>query len=187
MADFDQSVGWEDLERRLEITDNPRHRALIQTVIDHAKAEAVGDVEGLMKTLVPEPAYHFWSARGDTGPKGYETVRRYYDDFVKSGTAILQSKKERIIVDDWSICHEGTLTTLLPWNLAKARGYAITDESGHYRVFMRMVILWSFDEDAKATGEDSYGALDPTKFERIPDDELPQNYVDYLTSIGFPV
>ena len=114
-------------------------------------------------------------------------VRTYYENYVKSGAAILESVKERIIVDDWSICHEGTLTTLLPWQLAKGRGYAITDESGHYRVWMRVVILWSFDEDARAYGEDSYSAVRPEDFERIPDDELPPVYVSYLESIGMAV
>jgi hypothetical protein len=187
MLDFDQTRGWEALEQRLAATENPRHRALLQTVIDHAKAESVGDVETLMKTLIPEPRYHFWGARGDIGPKGYDAVRTYYEDYVKSGAAILESVKERIIVDDWSICHEGTLSTLLPWHLAKARGYAITDESGHYLVRMRVVILWSFDEDARAFGEDSYSAIRPDDFVRVPDDELPAVYVDYLTSIGMSV
>jgi hypothetical protein len=187
MLDFDQARGWEALEQRLAATDNPRHRALLSTVIEHAKAEAVGDVETLMKTLIADPAYHFWGPKGDIGPKGYDGVRQYYDAFVASGAAILQSVKERIIVDDWSICHEGTLSTILPWQLAKARGYAITDESGHYLVRARVCILWSFDDEARAFGEDSYSATRPDDFERIPDDELPSFYTDYLQSIGMPV
>ena len=48
MADWDQSVTWQDLEARLEATTNPRHRQMLQVVIDHGKAEAVGDVDALM-------------------------------------------------------------------------------------------------------------------------------------------
>ncbi len=187
MLDFDQSLGWKALEERLAVTDNPRHRKLIQTVIDHAKAESVGDLEGLMDTLIAEPQYHFWGPRGDSGPKGQEGVRGYYQAYVNSGAAILQSPKERIIVDDVSICHEGVISTLLSWDLAKARGYAIPEDRGHYIVHMRVVILWSFDEDGRAFGEDSYGIINPQDFEPVADEDLPAVYVDYLASIGASV
>jgi hypothetical protein len=186
MLDFDQTLGWKALEERLAATDNPRHRKLIQTVIDHAKAESVGDLEGLMDTLVAEPQYHFWGPRGDSGPKGQDGVRGYYEAYINSGGAILSSPKERIIVDDLSVCHEGVISTLLSWDLAKARGYAIPTESGHYIVRMRTVILWSFDEDGRAFGEDSYGIINPHEFEPVADEDLPAVYVDYLASIGAP-
>jgi len=163
---------------------NPRHRRLLQVVIDHAKAEAVGDLDGLMATLVPEPKYHFWGTRGDTGPKGYDGVRQYYDNYVRSGAAILSSPKERIVVDDDTICHEGVITTLVPWPIAKARGYAIPEERGHYAVRMRSVILWSFDENGLAFGEDSYNTIEPDDFDQLADEDLPPVYVDYLASIG---
>ena len=40
MADWDQSVTWQDLEARLEVTTNPRHRQMLQVVADHGKAES---------------------------------------------------------------------------------------------------------------------------------------------------
>jgi hypothetical protein len=187
MLDFDQSVGWTALEARLAATDSERHRVVIQTVIDHAKAEAVGDIDGLMKTLVAEPQYHFWGPRGDTGPKGYEGVRRYYEDYVKSGAAILSSVKERVAVDDRTICHEGTISTLASWKIARQRAYSIPRDDGHYLLRMRTVILWSFDDDGRAYGEDSYTAYGPDDYERVEVAELPPVYVDYLRSIGHPV
>ena len=75
MLQFDQSIGWEALEKRLAETESPRQRQLIQVVIDHARAEAVGDIDGLMATLVAEPEYHFWGPGGDRGPKGADAVR----------------------------------------------------------------------------------------------------------------
>jgi len=187
VLDFDQSVGWTSLEERLAVTESPRHRTVIQTIIDHAKAEAVGDIDGLMKTLVAEPRYHFWGPRGDTGPKGYASVRRYYEDFLESGAAILSSVKERVAVDDWTICHEGTIRTLASWKIAKARGYCVPRDDGHYLLRMRTVILWSFDEDGRAHGEDSYSAYGPKDYERVAEADLPPVYVDYLRFIGHPV
>lgn len=184
MLDFDQGIGWRDLSARLAATDSPRHRVLLQTVIDHAKAESVGDLDALMRTLVPEPRYHFWGPRGDTGPKGYEGVRQYYRDYIAGGGAILASRKDRIVVDDWTICHEGVISTLLSWELAKRRGYAIPADEGHYLVHMRAVIFWSFDADGLAHGEDSYSTILPHDFERVADEDLPKVYVDYLESIA---
>ena len=84
MLAMDQSVTWRQLEERLERTANPRHRKMLQTVIDHAKAESSGDVDGLMATLGADPKYHFWSSGKDWGPKGREQVRAFYEDFVAS-------------------------------------------------------------------------------------------------------
>jgi hypothetical protein len=184
---FDQSIGWEALEKRLAETESPRQRRLIQVVIDHARAEAVGDIDGLMATLVAEPEYHFWGSGGDRGPKGAAGVRAYYEDYVSSGAAILESRKDRIAVDDSTIIHEGVISTLVSWDIAKARGYAIPEERGHYLVRMRSVILWSFDEAGLALGEDAYTTIQPGDFVAVPDDELPPVYVDYLASIGATV
>ena len=187
MIDFDQTATWRTLEEHLATLTSPRQQAILQTVIDHAKAEAAADVDGLMKTLVDEPQYHFWSRGGDNGPKGYDAVRTYYGDYVESGAAILMAPMDRIIVSDNSVANESVMTTLGSWRIAKQRGYAIPEERGHYAMRMQIVNLWTFDDDARAYGEDAYTSIDPTDFDRLDDDELPSVYVDYLKSIGHEV
>jgi len=59
MLDFDQSVVWRELEMRQARTNNPRHRQLLQVVINHGRAEVNRDLDALMATLVAEPEYHF--------------------------------------------------------------------------------------------------------------------------------
>jgi hypothetical protein len=184
MLQFDQSRIWTDLEARLARTENPRHRKLLETVITHGKAEAALDVDALMATLVPEPRYHFWRDGRDFGPKGYEGVRTYYEAFATGGGAVFESPKERICVDDDMIVHEGVLRNLIPGHLAKARGYHVPSEAGHYLVRFRSVILWEFDAEGRAVGEDSYSSIDPDAFEAVADADLPPVYLDYLRSIG---
>ena len=185
MITFDQSIGWQALEERLAVTESPRQRKLIETVIAHAKAEAEFDLDGLMKTLVAEPEYHFWRDGRDVGPKGYDGVRNYYKDFVASGAAVLTSRKDRIVADDHSITHEGIISTLGTGKIAKARGYNnIDDENAHYLMRARTNILWSFDEDGLAYGEDSYGSSNPDDVDKIAIEDLPQVYVDYLAMLG---
>src|SRR3954466_13110794 len=103
MFEFDQSLTWRMQEAHLATLTSDRQRAILQTVIDHGKAEAVADVDGLMKTLVDEPEYRFWGPKGDTGPKGYKAVRSFYENVVKSGGGMLSSTQDRIIVSENSI------------------------------------------------------------------------------------
>jgi hypothetical protein len=159
---------------------------LLSVVIEHGKAEAARSLDRLMATLVAEPQYHFWVGGRDVGPKGYDAVRRYYEAFVIGGGAVFESPKERIVVDDDTIAHEGRISNLVSGAIAKARGYNVPDETGHYLVRFRNVVFWSFDEAGLALGEDSYSAIDPDDFERVADADLPPVYLDYLESIAGP-
>jgi hypothetical protein len=184
MIDFDQSITWRTLEERLAHVDSPRQRQLVETVLAHMRTEAAADLDGLMATLVDDPQYHTWGAMGDIGPKGYDAVRTFYADFVASGAAVLQMPLEHIVIDDERIAYDGTMTTIGSWQIARERRYAIPEDGGHYLLRMRLVNLWPFAEDGRALGEDSYSAIDPNDFERIPEGELPKVYVDYLERIG---
>jgi hypothetical protein len=183
-VDFDQSISWRELEARLERTSNPRHRVMIQTVIDHARAEARGDVDGLMATLADDPQYHFWSAGQDWGPKGRAGVRSFYEQFVASGAGFFESYKPRIVVDDDNVVTESVMRGIVPGAVAQARGCDVDDVDGHYLVTARTAIFWPFDEACELIGEDSYGSADVTQCERVSDHELPAAYVAMLEAIG---
>jgi hypothetical protein len=185
MLDFDPTLGWLALDQRLARTESPRQQKIIQTVIDHARAEYERDLDGLMATLVEDPQYHFWRSTGeDFGPKGYDAVRNYYAQYVAGGGAVISSPKDRVIVDDGSICTEGRLTTLGSGRIGKARGYHVDDESAHYLLGMRNTVLWSFDERGLAYGEDTYSTIDPDDFVKVAPADLPDYYVDYLRGLG---
>jgi hypothetical protein len=79
------------------------------------------------------------------------------------------------------------LTTLASGRIAKARGYNVDDESAHYLLPMRNTVLWSFDADGRAYGEDAYSMIDPDEFTKVDEADLPDFYVDYLASIGHDV
>jgi len=185
--DFDQGITWYGLEEKLERTTNPRHRQMLETVIEHAKSETRGDVDGLMSTLGDDPQYHFWSGGKDWGPKGLDAVRKYYDDFVASGAGFFESFKARTVVDDDNVVTESVMRGIIPGRVAKRRGYAIDDLDAHYLVFNRTAIFWPFDESCTLIGEDSYGTSDLKDITLIPDDELPDEYVAMLEAIGQPL
>jgi hypothetical protein len=184
MFQFDQSVSWRQLEERLAETTNPRHRRMLETVIAHARAEADGDVDGLMGTLVADPQYHFWRDAKDWGPKGAAGVRSFYETFVASGAGFFESYKPRIVVDDDHVVTESVMRGIVPGAVARQRGCNVPDVDGHYVVTARTVIFWPFNEAAELIGEDSYGSSDATDFQRVPDEELPEAYVAMLDAIG---
>ena len=184
MIDFDQSVIWQQLEERLAKTENPRHRQMLQTVIDHGKAEAAGDVPAMLATLNDDPQYHFWGQGRDWGPKGLDAVRAYYVGFVASGAGFFESRKDRIVVDDGCVVTENAMRGIIPGAIARARGYDVDDVDGHYLVTNRVVVLWPFDESGALIGEDSYGTSDLTDIQRVPDDDLPEAYREMLRAIG---
>jgi hypothetical protein len=185
--DFDQTISWRGLEERLARTDDPRHRKMLQTVIDHAQAESYGDVDGLMATLGDDPQYHFWSGGTDWGPKGADAVRAYYRDFVASGAGFFESYKARIVVDDDNVVTESVMRQLVPGRVAQQRGYDIPDVDAHYIVSARTAIFWPFDESCTLIAEDSYGSSDLRDLTLVPDDELPADYVAMLDAIGQPL
>jgi hypothetical protein len=187
MLDFDPRRGWEALQARLDRTESTRQRTMLETVIEHVRAEIDMSLDRLMATLVAEPEYHFWVGGKDVGPKGYDAVRDYYATFVASGGAVMQSPKDRIVVDDDNIVYEGVISNIVPGRVAKARGYTIDDEGAHYLVRFRNVVFWSFDSDGLALGEDSYTAIDPDDFDQVDPSDLPDAYVTYIESLGEPV
>jgi len=187
MLDFDPRRGWEALDARLNRTESPRQRKMLETVIEHVQAEMAMSLDRLMGTLVAEPEYHFWVGGKDVGPKGYDAVRDYYAAFVASGGAVMQTPKDRIVVDDDHIAYEGMISNVVPGRVAKARGYNIDDEAAHYLVRFRNVVFWSFDDDGLALGEDAYTAIDPGDFDELDSSDLPDAYVKYLESLGEPV
>ena len=183
--ELDQSKMWTAIEERHARTDDPRHRQMLEVVIEHSKAEAARSVERLMATLVEDPQYHFWVNGRDVGPKGRQGVLDYYVNFVRGGGAVFESPKERIVVDDHNVVSEAEVRNIVTGAIAKARGYRVPDEQGYYEVRFRNIVFFTFGDDpTKAIGEDSYSQFDPDAWRRVDEADLPDAYRAYLAELG---
>lgn len=175
---IDQDVIVRQLTEKIEKTTSPRQRAMLERVREHAAAEARADLQGLMNTLSPEPAYHFWGPQGDWGPKGRESVASFYTEYVRSGRQFLEVDCERIVADDDCVVLETVIKAIFPGSemvkdpQAAAAGL---DPARHYLLTTRNVTFWPFDADLKITGEDSYSGA-PKDIRPLEDDELPEGY-----------
>jgi hypothetical protein len=182
VMNIDQSLMWKAMEERLARTTSPRHRQMLQAVIDHSKAEAAGDLDGVLATLSGNPSYHFWSDGHDVGPKGMTAVIEFYKRLVHSGAAYLESPKDRIVVDDDNVVTEMRVRQIVHGVVAKANGYQVEDEKAFYCIRFRAVILWPFTPEGKIDGEDSYVSRDLADITRLDDADVPQSLRDLVAA-----
>lgn len=174
----DQELILRQLDDKRKTTSNPRVRAMLARVREHAAAEKRADLQGLMDTLSPNPEYHCWEPTGDTGPKGRDGVEEFYANYVRDRRQFLEVDCERIVADEDCVVLETVLKAIFPGPVMAAHPLAAfmdvqTDQ--HYLFTGRVVVFWPFDQDAMILGEDSYSG-GPYDVRVLSDDELPEGY-----------
>jgi hypothetical protein len=175
MDRIDPTKTWRKVEERLERETDPRRRALLENVLAHMKAEAAGDLAGLMSTLAPDPRYHQWGASPvDNGPKGRAAVQKFYEDFVASGSTNLEYDVEHLVVDEDCIVTEGIMRIAYPGRTVAALGKDVDDLDAYYLYESRMCVLWPYDADGMLLAEDAYTATDGfANLRKLEPEELP--------------
>src|SRR5687767_233901 len=175
MSRIDPTKTWRLVEERLAREDDPRRRQLLENVLAHMKAEAAGDIGGLMATLAPDPRYHQWGATpADHGPKGRDAVEQFYRDFVASGATNLEYDVERLVVDDDCIVTEGIMRIAYPGRTLEAMGRTVDDPEAYYLYEARMAVFWPYDAEGRLLAEDAYTATDGfAHMPQLAPDELP--------------
>lgn len=160
MAVIDVSRTWSTVEERLATEQDPVLRRNLGVVLEHMKAEAHGDIDGLMGTLADEVDYHAYGAGPEQSPTGRAEVRRFYEDFVAGGATQLEFAIDRLVVDRHCVLTEGTMRMAWPGRTLAAMGIEVDDPEAHYLFEAHMATLWPFDEEGKVLGEDTYTGED---------------------------
>jgi hypothetical protein len=186
--DFDPKRTYTDLEPYLVRLGSERQRANLQTVIDHARGEVERDLDLILGTLQDDAEYHFWSWRStEDAPKGNASIRAYYEYYVASGQACIESRKIRVSVSDDLVCTENLVTNIHSGEIAVMYGFEIDEKDAVYATRMRNLVLWSMDEHAKTRGEDAYTWRCPADFVKLAARDVPRPYLDYMAEIGLEV
>lgn len=179
---FDAQQTWTSFEKFKGRATTPRQAQILQTVIDHSRAEVAGDIPGVLKTLTDNPEYHdygvFKGVPTDTGPKGLPAVSSLYSAMVDNGSYVIESQKHRVIVDDERLVSEGTFRQVLTADAARAMGHAGPEAEGYFMVIARTVVFWEFDEAGRAKGEDRYVFVQ--SIEPLAAEDLPENFPERL-------
>jgi hypothetical protein len=157
MAVIDVTRTWTKVEERLATETDPVLRRNLETILAHMKAEAAGDIDGLMATLSEHPQYHAYGTDDPAlNPSGRGGVRAFYEAFVASGATRLQFDLDRLVVDRDCVLTEGVMRMAWPGWVLQARGTEVDDPDAFYLYEARMATLWPMDEHGLARGEDTY-------------------------------
>ena len=169
----------------LDTETNPTRRRNLETLIAHMMAETLEpDLEVLMATVAPEPAYHSWGAAPyDAAPKGRDGVTKHYAEFHANVGNAVEFFIERMAMSDTLLAIDGTVRRVFPGGglaLGDAAGVSVDrsqlDDDGFYLWETRMAVFFEFDDDGLVLAEDTYATGgDAQHFRRLDDDEVPQS------------
>ena len=162
---IDPNRTWKLVEERLAGEKDPTRRRNLELVLAHMKAEAHGDIEGVVATLCEKPRYRTHDLPGEAfmNPSGdKDAVRRFYDlTIIQTGAHRLEFDCDRVIVDDASVFTEGVMRMAYPGTTLQAMGIEIDDPEAFYLFETRMGVVWPVDpESGLLVGEETYSGTD---------------------------
>ncbi len=168
----------DQIDAKIAATSNPRHQSMLKNFREHVAAELDGrDLNRIMRTLVPEPQYHWWGmGLGDVGPKGKAAVEAHYRQMLDEGFNLHQHELNRIVVDDTNIFLDGPIHIVFPGKALKNMGFPVEDIDAFYLFSYHAWALFQYDDSGKFTCEDSYmdGAMTMERLKKLKPEEVPE-------------
>lgn len=163
------------LEARRAQTENPRHAAMLDVLIEHSVAEVRDlDIDRTMATLVDDCVYHHYGDRAflQGGAlarvlQGPDEIRAYYLQGMESGMLRmdrLEVEIEHFFISDEAIAWDGFVRLRLPGSVLAAAGAPLPDggtAEDDYVQTIRTAIVIPF-RDGLMVGEDFYYDGQPT-------------------------
>jgi hypothetical protein len=93
------------IDRLLEVTDNPRHRFMLQAYSRHRYLEVAGRYEEIFASdmMSMHPAYIFKAGGNDASLDGQDNVKSLYRFWAETNQAIFFVENEEVAVSDHNI------------------------------------------------------------------------------------
>ncbi len=164
------------VDAAIAASSSERHKAILENYREHMAAEIDGNRDRILATQVAEPEYHIYGAGvGDTGPKGGDQVRAFYDNIIDNGFNILEYEIDKIFCSDDNLFHEGTLNICFPGKTLKEMGMPIDDVDYYYLYSYRTCAIFPYAASGLALGEDVYsdGPMSMDRVHKLELDMLP--------------
>jgi hypothetical protein len=181
MPHIDQSLTYAAIEQRLANTTNPRHRMMLERLLQHSRGECEADLEAVMATLAPNPVYRTWQAGPEMNVDGTEAVRAFYiNEVFGKGRHVFEAPKYRIVVDDDTIITEGISRTVIWGRDLIAAGASVDDADACYVYNIRILVVWPYDENGYLLGEEGWSAPVPGPLEKLADEDVPAIFKTYV-------
>jgi len=177
------------IDRLLEVTENLRHRFLLQAYHRHRFLEIAGRYEEIFAAdmMVPRPVYHFQAAGINARLEGQDAVKSLYRMWSETNQTTFYAENEQIAVADNFIASTATVyqqvwgrsltlnkaLSYMPAFLSrrvldrvlKAKGLK-ADENAMYLFRNEIQMFWPYDDRGRLVGEDVWEP-DPDKAQII--------------------
>jgi len=186
------------IDRLLAVTENPRHRFLLQAYSRHRYLEVAGRYEEIFapEMMASNPCYHFYAGGMSDRLEG-QSVKSLYRMWAESNQSIFYVENEQVAVTDNFIASTSTYHQQVSGKslmLSKVRSYMPgflsdvilkkvlakkgikADENSMYLYTNTLEMNWPYDDRGRLIGEDVWEP-DPDKA-----DIIKLNVADVLTT-----
>jgi hypothetical protein len=160
----------------IAVTDNPRHRYLLEAYDRHRNLEHAGRFEEIFapEMMVADPVYRFAMAGAPAMTlEGRDQVEPLYRLWSETDQSIFYNESETIAVGDWMVT-----STMVGYQQTSGStlvaGGIDADADAMYLVKGRVAMVWPYDERGRLVGENVW-EYDPSEHQLIkldPDDVL---------------
>ncbi len=143
------------VQELIEVTENPRHRYLLQAYDRHRNLEHAGRYEEIFapEMTVEHPVYRFdMLGQPPMRLEGREQVEPLYAHWAQTNQSIFYNQAETVAVGDWMVVSTTVgYQQLLGSDLAAA-GQDV-DPDAMYLLRGRVAMVWPYDERGRLVGE----------------------------------
>jgi len=144
------------VEKRLDATDNPRHRYLLQAYLRHRYLESAGRYQEILEPelTVDHPVYRF-SLMGQPAFKleGREQVEALYRHWTETDQCVFYVEDEIVAVGDHMIVGRGIAYQQTLGSALVAAGVD-ADADAMYLAKSQIAMIWPYDDRCRLLGED---------------------------------
>jgi hypothetical protein len=160
----------------IEVTDNPRHRYLLQAYDRHRNLEHAGRFEEIFapEMTVEHPVYRFnMAGQPPMTLNGRDQVEPLYRLWAETSQSVFYNESETVAVGDWMVTstmvgYQQTLGSALVAAGVEA------EEDAMYLVRGRVAMIWPYDDRGRLVGENvwEYDEREHDLIKLDPDDVL---------------
>jgi hypothetical protein len=160
----------------LEVTENPRHRYLLEAYDRHRNLEHAGRFEEIFapEMMVDRPVYRFaMSGQPQMTLEGREQVEPLYRLWAETNQSIFYNQSETVAVGDRMVTSTMVGYQQTHGSVLAAGGEEV-DAEAMYLVRGRVAMIWPYDERGRLVGENVW-EYDPSEHQLIklePDEVL---------------
>lgn len=143
------------VQELIEVTENPRHRYLLQAYDRHRNLEHAGRYEEIFapEMMVERPVYRFDMIGQPTLKlEGREQVEPLYKFWAETNQSIFYNEDESVSVGDFLVVSTMTGYQQTLGSALLAAGIE-ADENAMYLLKGRVAMVWPYDERGRLVGE----------------------------------